>query len=133
MRYIKDSDKLAAGSIKTIIKIPQLWINYYTMNYLQKPFDNTKIRQAFALAINKDLIVKNIWKGSLIATNHIVPQGQYGYNPNLRGPDNTPGTAGDPNKAKLLLQQGLSEEGYSSVSQLPSITCRPTIISSSSW
>ncbi|HLZ81633.1 MAG TPA: peptide ABC transporter substrate-binding protein, partial [Ktedonobacteraceae bacterium] len=102
--------------------IPQLWISYYTMNYNQKPFDNTKIRQAFELAINKDLIVKDIWKGSIIATNHIVPQGMYGYNPNLTGPDNTPGTAGDVTKAKALFQQGLSEEGYSSVSAMPPIT-----------
>ena len=27
--------------------VPQLWINYYTMNYLVKPFDNIHIRQAF--------------------------------------------------------------------------------------
>src|SRR5947209_7140156 len=30
---------------------PQLWNSYYAMNYLVKPFDNIKIRQAFALAI----------------------------------------------------------------------------------
>jgi oligopeptide transport system substrate-binding protein len=104
------------------IKIPQLWINYYTMNYNQKPFDNTKIRQAFELAVNKDLIAKSVWKNSLTPTNHIVPQGQYGYNPNLTGPDNTPGTAGDQTKAKTLFQQGLSEEGYSSAAALPPIT-----------
>ena len=103
-------------------KIPQLWINYYTMNYNQKPFDNTKIRQAFELAANKDLIVKSVWKGSNIATNHIVPQGQYGYNPNLTGPAGVQGTAGDTTKAKTLFQQGLSEEGYASAAALPPIT-----------
>ena len=101
---------------------PLLAINYYTMNYLQKPFDNTDIRQAFELAINKDEIVKAVWKGSFIATNHIVPQGMYGYNPNLTGPDNTSGTAGDQTKAKQLFQTGLQQEGYSSAAQLPSIT-----------
>ena len=101
---------------------PLLAINYYTMNYLQKPFDNTDIRQAFDLAINKDEIVKAVWKGSLIATNHIVPQGMYGYNPNLTGPDSTPGTAGDQTKAKQLFQTGLQQEGYSSAAQLPAIT-----------
>ncbi len=103
-------------------KLPQLWINYYTMNYNQKPFDNTKIRQAFELAVNKDLIAKSVWKNSLTPTNHIVPKGQYGYNPNLTGPDNTPGTAGDTTKAKQLFQQGLSEEGYASAAALPPIT-----------
>src|SRR5262249_25435613 len=34
---------------KDFHQVPQLWINYYAMNYLVKPFDNTDIRQAFAL------------------------------------------------------------------------------------
>lgn len=103
-------------------RIPQLWISYYTMNYLQKPFDVTACRQAMDLAVNKDLIVKTVWKNSVLATNHIVPQGQYGYDANLVGPDNTPGTAGDVNKAHTLLSQCMSAEGYSSVSQIPPIT-----------
>ena len=82
------------------INAPFLAINYYTMNYLQKPFDVTSCRQAFALAINKDLIVKSVWKNSFIATNHIVPQGQYGYDPNLKGPDGTTSTAGNTTMAQ---------------------------------
>jgi oligopeptide transport system substrate-binding protein len=101
--------------------IPQLWINYYTMNYLTKPFDNIDIRQAFALAINKDLIVHSVWKDTYIATNHIVPKGMPGYNANLTAPDGVTGTSGDTTKAKALLQQGLQQEGWSSVSQMPSI------------
>ncbi len=99
-----------------------LTINYYTMNYNQKPFDNIHIRQAFALAINKDLLVNKIWKGSYLATNHIVPQGQYGYNPNLTGPAGVKGTAGDVHLAQQVFQQGLREDGYSSASQLPPLT-----------
>jgi oligopeptide transport system substrate-binding protein len=101
--------------------VPQLWINYYTMNYLVKPFDNIHIRQAFALAINKDLIVHSVWKDTYIATNHIVPKGMPGYNPNLTAPDGVTGTSGDTTKAKALLQQGLQEEGWSSVSQMPPV------------
>ncbi len=101
--------------------VPQLYINYYTMNYLVKPFDNIHIRQAFALAINKDLIVQSVWKNTLIPTNHIVPKGMPGYNPNLTGPDGVAGTSGDTAKAKALLQQGLTEEGWTSVSQMPQV------------
>jgi len=101
--------------------VPQLWINYYTMNYLVKPFDNIHIRQAFALAANKDLIVQSVYKNTYIPTNHIVPQGMPGYNPNLTGPDGVAGTSGDTTKAKALLQQGLTEEGWTSVSQMPAI------------
>lgn len=101
--------------------VPQLWLSYYTMNYLLKPFDVTSCRQAFVLAINKDLIVKSVWKNSVLATNHIVPQGQYGYNPNLTGPAGA-GTAGDQTKAKQLEQQCMQAQGYASPANFPPIT-----------
>ena len=101
--------------------VPQLSIFYLTMNYLVKPFDNIHIRQAFDLAINKDLIVHSVYKDTSIATNHIVPKGMPGYNPNLTGPDGVTGTSGDPAKAKALFQQGMQEEGWTSVSQMPAI------------
>jgi oligopeptide transport system substrate-binding protein len=101
--------------------VPQLSINYLTMNYLVKPFDNIHIRQAFALAINKDLIIQSVYKNTYVPTNHIVPKGMPGYNPNLMAPDGVAGTSGDPTKAKALLRQGLTEEGWTSVSQLPAV------------
>ena len=103
-------------------QIPQLWINYYTMNYLVKPFDNIHIRQAFALAIDKTLIAHSVWKDTVIATNHIVPQGMPGYNTNLTGPQGVTDLKGDQTKAKALLQQGLTEERWSGVSQVPPVT-----------
>ena len=101
--------------------IPQLWINYYAMNYLTKPFDNIHIRQAFELAIDKDVIAHSIWKDTVIASNHIVPVGMPGYNPNLTAPDGVTGTSGDVTKARALLLVGMQEEGWSSVSQIPPI------------
>ncbi len=95
--------------------IPQLWINYYSMNYLVKPFDNIKVRQAFDLAINKTEIVHAVYKDTFVATNHIVPQGMPGYDANLKGPDGTTSTTGNPTLAKQLLTQGLKEEGMSSM------------------
>lgn len=101
--------------------VPQLWINYYAMNYLVKPFDNIHIRQAFDLAVDKDLIAHSVWKDSVIASNHIVPKGMPGYNANLTGPGGVASTKGDPTKARQLFQQGLTEEGWTSVSQVPPI------------
>lgn len=102
-------------------QVPQLWVNYYTMNYLVKPFDNIHIRQAFALAIDKTAIAKNVWNGTVLPTNHIVPTGMPGYNPNLQGPDGTQSLKGNTSKAKALLQLGLKEENISSVAQMPAI------------
>ena len=101
-------------------QVPQLWIEYYTMNYLVKPFDNIKIRQAFELAINKDMIVHSVWHDSLLASNHIVPSGMPGYSPNLTEPGGLKGTAGDPAMATTLFQQGLQEEGLT-LATLPPI------------
>ncbi len=106
---------------KDFYQVPQLWINYYTMNYLVKPFDNVHIRQAFAVAINKTSIVNNVWKGTVLPTNHIVPEGMPGYNANLTGVDGTQNLTGNPGRAKALLEQGIKEEGWRSIAQLPPI------------
>ena len=102
-------------------EVPQLETQFYTMNYLVKPFDNLKIRQAFALALNKDQIVHSVYKDTVIATNHMVPSGMPGYNPNLTGPLGTKGTNGNTQMAKQLLQQGMQEAGYT-LATFPTIT-----------
>lgn len=102
-------------------KVPQLWINYYTMNYKVAPFDNIHIRQAFELAIDKTAIASSVWKNTVIPTNHIIPQGMPGYNPNLTGPDGTTSLKGNAKEAQALLKQGLTEEKWTSVSQMPPI------------
>jgi peptide/nickel transport system substrate-binding protein/oligopeptide transport system substrate-binding protein len=90
-------------------KNPDLMISYYTMNYLIKPFDNIHIRQAFELAINKDVLVQAVYNGRTIPTCHILPRGMPGYNPNLQCPGGAP-TSGDDIKARALFNQGLQEE-----------------------
>ncbi len=102
-------------------QVPQLWEHFYIMNYLIKPFDNIKIRQAFALAIDKDSISHNIYKDTAIATNHIVPQGMSGYNPELVGPGNEKETKGNIQKAQQLFEQGMKEAGYTRAT-FPGIT-----------
>jgi oligopeptide transport system substrate-binding protein len=102
--------------------IPALTHRFIELNYLVKPLDNIHIRQALDLAINKDLLIGRIIGSSVTPSNHIVPNGIPGYNPNLTGPANVTGTAGDKTKAMQLFQQGLQEAGYSNVSQFPSLT-----------
>lgn len=97
-------------------------IDFLAFNFLAKPFDNLHIRQAFALAIDKDILASNVLHGAYVPTNHLLPQGMPGYNQNLAGPAGVSNTAGDKTKAQQLLQQGLQEAGYSSASALPAIT-----------
>ncbi len=121
MTDIPAADLAADTKRKDFHLVAQLWTNYYTMNYLVKPFDNIHIRQAFALAINKVAIAKNVWDNTVMPTNHIMPQGMEGYNANLTGPDGTQNLTGNATLARQLLQQGLREEGWNQVSQMPSI------------
>jgi oligopeptide transport system substrate-binding protein len=95
---------------------------FISMNYLAKPFDNIKIRQAFALALKRDLIINNIIGKYVTPSNHIVPNGIPGYNEKLTGPAGVSSTNGDQTKAKQLLADGLKEAGYASVAALPPIT-----------
>ncbi len=101
-------------------KAPSLSIFYVGMNFLYKPFDNIQVRQAFSLAINRDIIAHNIEKDTVTPTCHIVPFGMPGYDPNLQCAGGGP-TKGDPNKAKQLFQQGLQAEGLTPAT-FPSIT-----------
>ncbi len=103
---------------KDFVSAPLLVIRYLTMNYLAKPFDNIHIRQAFALALNKNTIATDVLKGAVIPTNHIIPKGMPGYNSNLQSIAGA-GTQGDETKAKQLLQQGLQEENLTT---LPPVT-----------
>src|SRR6266487_1621033 len=111
-----DQAKTMPGFVNT----PTLSIAYYTMNSLVKPFDNIHIRQAFSMAINRDVITQAIYKGLYVPTCHIVPQGMPGFNSNLTCPGGV-STAGDATKAKQLFQQGLQEEGMT-LATFPTVT-----------
>jgi oligopeptide transport system substrate-binding protein len=102
-------------------KTPELAIFYYGLNFLSKPFDNIKIRQAFELALNKTQIVATVYKNVFTPTNHIIPAGMPGYDTNLKGPDGTTSTSGNPTQAQTLFAEGLKEEGYANAAALPKI------------
>jgi ABC-type oligopeptide transport system substrate-binding subunit len=112
----------SAKKRKDFKQAPSLQITYLTMNYLAKPFNNIKIRQAFALALDKDVLAQRVLHDTVLPTNHLMPDGMPGFNKALAGPAGVSSTQGDMAKAKQLLQEGMQEEGYSSISQIPSIT-----------
>ncbi|HZR43182.1 MAG TPA: peptide ABC transporter substrate-binding protein [Ktedonobacteraceae bacterium] len=104
------------------IRAPALVIRMVQLNYTVKPFDILKIRQAFDVALNRDLIATNLLRGVVTPTHRYIPVGMYGANPQeVKGPDGTTGTSGNSALAKQLLQQGLQDGGYSSIDKLPPI------------
>jgi oligopeptide transport system substrate-binding protein len=100
---------------------PQLDVYYLAMNFLAKPFDNLRIRQAFALSIQRNRLRYDVYKDTVVPTYHIIPQGMVGYHLDLTGPFSVKDTEGNPDGARRLFQQGLREEGWSAISQVPPV------------
>lgn len=75
------------------------------------PFNSLAVRQAFAYAINKPVLVKSIFHNSVVAAPTIIPPGMPGYQPGY------PGLAFDAAKAKSLFQSV-----YPDASKAPAIT-----------
>jgi oligopeptide transport system substrate-binding protein len=92
------------------VDTPALTTFQINLNAKVNPLQNIQIRQAFELALNRDTINTADYSGAVIPSCHIVPQGQYGYDPNLKCPDNTT-PAGNATEAVKLFDQGLKAEG----------------------
>ncbi len=93
-------------------------LEFYRFNVTEEPFQNKKIRQAFALAIDREEIAQYVVK------NKVEPA--YGFiSPGFTSPsgkdfrdENGDLVSFDPEQAKQLLEEGMEEEGYD---ELPEI------------
>jgi oligopeptide transport system substrate-binding protein len=110
-----------ARATKEYVQVPLLAIDYIAMNFLAKPFDNLRIRQAFVLSIQRETLAHQIFKDTVVPTYHIIPQGMIGYHLDLTGPFGIKDSRGNVSVAQQLFRQGLQEEGWSDISQIPPI------------
>jgi oligopeptide transport system substrate-binding protein len=58
---------------------PGLIVYYYRINCTRKPFDDVRVRKALNLAIDRELITKNVLMMGQTPATHIVPPGMRGY------------------------------------------------------
>jgi glutathione transport system substrate-binding protein len=58
-----------------VVAAPSIVLRYLSMNTQQKPFDNVKVRQAIAYAINKEALAKVAFNGYAEPAQGFVPQG----------------------------------------------------------
>ncbi|MBK8498331.1 MAG: ABC transporter substrate-binding protein [Flavobacteriales bacterium] len=92
---------------------PALTIQFYGFNSGKPPFNDVRVRQAFSLAIDRQMLVDSVLDGLAVAAEHgIVAAGfkDYPY-------DTVPRTAFDPERARHLL----AEAGYPNGHGLPTI------------
>ena len=97
---------------KELAIFPELSFFYIGFNVQKPPFDDANIRQAFCHAVNKERIIKLLFKGTATVANGILPPGMPGYNESLRGLDY------DVAKARSLI----ATSKYGSIDNLPPIT-----------
>jgi oligopeptide transport system substrate-binding protein len=88
-------------------EIPTLQTRFIGLNWAKPPFDNLQVRQALALALNKQILVDRIEQGAGVPTNHFVPRGMPGYDTALANtaPDRTQSLTGNQTAAIALLKQ----------------------------
>ncbi len=94
-----------------LVVVPSLDVWYLAFDTQQAPFDDLKVRQAFAHATNKEGIAKVLLQKTVIPAKGILPPEMPGYNENLQG------LAYDPETAKTLLAESSYKEG----SRLPPV------------
>lgn len=107
-------------------EVPLLAETYFGLNFDQPPLNNLQVRQSLALALNKQLLVDRVENGGAIPTNHIVPKGMPGYNPNLLTPGSNPtqSLTGSQAEAQQLLKAARATcATISPVTGLPPAEC----------
>ncbi|WP_412680574.1 glutathione ABC transporter substrate-binding protein [Brevibacillus centrosporus] len=93
---VKNSSSMTLGRYESFA------VDHIGMNVTQKPFDDVRVRQAIAHAIDKEAIIQGVYNNvGKVAVSSLGPK-VIGYSPNLKTPDY------DLNKAKQLL----AEAGY---------------------
>ena len=78
-------------------------VGFWAFNTTKPPFDNVKVRQALALAINRDAIIQAVYFGHATAATSLLPPTSWAFNAEL------PAQVFDPKRARALL----AEAGYS--------------------
>ncbi|MEH7885158.1 ABC transporter substrate-binding protein [Bacillus sp. JJ1609] len=89
-----------------IITQPGYQIDDIAINIEKKPLDNVKVRQALAHAVNYDSINNDILLGAGKRIGGIIPEGMFGYNPDVKQYDF------DLDKAKALLEEAGLGKGF---------------------
>ena len=90
----------------------QLSVDYIGFNTKDPPFDDPKVRQAFAMAVDRNKIATAVFHDALPVADKIIMPGMPAYNEDIKGP------AFDPVRAKQLLE----ESTYGGPEDLPEIT-----------
>jgi peptide/nickel transport system substrate-binding protein len=106
----EDFERVSGDSNLKLIGVEPLNIFYIGFNHTVKPFDNVKVRQAFAMAIDRKKIVEEYYPaGSIVAENFVPPSFVPGFSPNIKWYEH------NPSEAKKMLE----EAGFDFNTEIP--------------
>jgi oligopeptide transport system substrate-binding protein len=104
-----DKDLVPSELMDVLVKRPDfhsftyLGTYFYRFNVTRPPFNDARVRRAFALATDKPRLVKKLTKGAEKPASHFVPDGIANYDP----PDGLPFNPGQ--ARKLLTEAGFDD------------------------
>ena len=107
----KDYRQVIASQAYQYVRRPIFGLRHYGINTRMKPLDDRRVRQALMYAIDREVIVSDVWLGRYSLAKGILPPGTLGFNPKLKG------YPYDPARARDLLAQA----GYPNGRGLPPI------------
>jgi peptide/nickel transport system substrate-binding protein/oligopeptide transport system substrate-binding protein len=122
---IAPSDDLRKLKGTNYSAIPALDLTYLVPNWRMAPFDDLRMRQALALAVDWRALLHDAARETDLPTFHIVPSGLPQYNGDLRDPADRTGDAAlapAPEKALALPQSYANAKCAGSLSACPPIT-----------
>lgn len=106
IQEVQDDPELAPA----FVSFPQAGTQFLAMNLSQEPFNDKKVREAFAYAIDRETLCADLRSGDCTPTLSFIP-------PGLPGAIETDQYAFNPDAAK----QALAESSYGSAEKLPEI------------
>lgn len=112
------SDMVDAQRDNDEFQAPPFFGTYmYMFNVEKEPFTNEKVRRAFAMALDREALTKNVTKAGEIPAYAMVPEG-------VETPEGDFRTLGgnyfseEKDEAKKLLKEGMKEEGWDTLPQV---------------
>ncbi|MED1949613.1 glutathione ABC transporter substrate-binding protein [Brevibacillus centrosporus] len=101
-----DLDRVQSSSSMNLVRANGLGVEWIGFNTKKKPFDDVRVRQAIAHAIEKDAIIQGVYNSVGSSAVSALSPKVIGYNPNLKDYDY------DVSKAKALLAEAGFANGF---------------------